>query len=36
MVRAKKAAVATARATRSGERPSARIAPMATITTTKW
>jgi hypothetical protein len=36
MVRVKKAAVATATATRSGERPSASIAPMATITTTKW
>jgi hypothetical protein len=36
MVRAKKAAVATAMATRSGERPSARIAPMARITTMKW
>jgi hypothetical protein len=36
MVSAKKIAVATAMATRRGERPSARIAPMATITTTKW
>ena len=35
MVSAKKAAVPAAMAIRRGERPSARIAPMATTTTTK-
>jgi len=35
-VRAKNAAVAAAMATRRGERPSARIAPMTTTTTRKW